>query len=71
MGTYVIQKNGNKENLNFKAVTMINPITGWSKIAEYNNKYKRKIVNSVETTWLTRYPWPTEIMYDQVSAFYW
>ena len=27
------------------------------------------IVNLVETTWLTRYPRPTEIMYDQGSEF--
>ena len=29
IGPYVIQRKGKKENLHIKAVTMINPVTGW------------------------------------------
>ena len=48
---------------------MIDPVTGWFKIMEYNNKHTIKIANLVEATWLTRYHWPIEIMYDQGSSF--
>ena len=43
---------------------MIDPVPGWFKTTQYNNKYSTKNVDLVETTWLPRYPWPKEIMYD-------
>ena len=44
---------------------MIDTVTRWFEIAQY--KYKRVIliVNLVETTWISIYPRPIEIMYDQ------
>ena len=44
---------------------MIDPITGWFKIYQYEDKRAISIVNLVETKWLSRYPRPIEIMYDQ------
>ena len=44
---------------------MINPVTGWFEVVRYNGKRVITIANLVETTWLSRYPIPTEIMYDQ------
>ena len=35
---------------------MINTVTGWFKIAQYNDKSAIYIVNLVETMWLSRYP---------------
>ena len=29
IGTYVLREKGNKENLNLKSITVIDPITGW------------------------------------------
>ena len=52
-----------------KVVTMIDPVTGWSKITKYYKKRVIKIVNLVETTWLARYTRPMEIMYYQGSQF--
>ena len=46
---------------------MINPTTGWFKITQYKNKHVIKIANLVETTWLTIYTRPEEIIYDQGS----
>ena len=46
---------------------MIYPVTGWSEITQYDNKIAIAITNLVETMWLTRYPRPMEIMYDQGS----
>ena len=56
---------GKKENLNLNAINTIYPITGLFKIMKYDDKWLISIVNLVETTWLARYPCPTEITYDQ------
>ena len=37
----------------------------WFEITQHKNKCAMTIVTLVETTWLTRYPYPTEIAYDQ------
>ena len=47
-----------KEPVILKAVTMIDPVTGWSEINLYNDKKAMIIANLVETTWIFRYPWP-------------
>ena len=46
---------------------MIDHVTGWFQIMQYDNKIVISIVNLVETAWLTRYPRPMEITYDQGS----
>ena len=46
---------------------MIDPVTGWSKIIQYDNKCAISVANLVETVWLAIYSNPTEITYDQVS----
>ena len=38
---------------------MIDLVTGWFKITQYDNKQAISIANLVETVWLTRYPRPT------------
>ena len=53
----------------YKAVTMINPVTGWFEIAQYDDKRATFIVNSVEATWVFRYPRQIEITYDQGLEF--
>ena len=55
--------------LKVKAVTMINPATGWLEIVQYSDKKSITIANLVEQTWLSRYPWPTLITYDRGSEF--
>ena len=46
---------------------MIDPLTGWFEISEYDDKRAISIANLVETTWLYRYPRPIEITHDQGS----
>ena len=46
---------------------MIDPVTGWLEIIQYDDKIAITIANLVETMWLTRYPRPMEIKYDQGS----
>ena len=48
---------------------MIDPVMGWFKITQYDDKRTIAISNLVETTWLTKYPRLMEIMYDQGSEF--
>ena len=48
---------------------MIDPTTGWFEIAEINEKQADEIINRSEFTWLTRYPWPTEIIMDRGREF--
>ena len=48
---------------------MIKPVTGWLKLAQYDDKRVISIANLVETTWLVVYPSTMEITYDQVSKF--
>ena len=48
---------------------MIDPVTGWFKITQYNEKIAISTTNLFETTWLIRYPIPTEITHYQGSEF--
>ena len=65
IGPYFIQIKEKQKYTNLKAVTMINPVTGWFKITQYDNKRSILAKNLVDTTLVTRYPWLTEITYDQ------
>ena len=60
-----MQRNKQKENLNLKAVIIIYPVTGKFEVMQQNNKRAMVISNLVETVWLSRYPRPMNITYDQ------
>ena len=44
---------------------MIDPVTGWFEVTQYNDKRAIEIAKLVETTWLSRCPRPMDITYDQ------
>ena len=48
---------------------MIDHVTGWFEITQYNDNRVISIENLVENKWLSRYPRPMDITYDQVSEF--
>ena len=48
---------------------MIDPATGWFEIKDIKTKRADVIANVVEKTWLTRYPWPTQVVYDRGTEF--
>ena len=50
IGTYAIRRKVKKENLHIKTVTMIDPVTGWFEIAQYDDKIAASIATLVETT---------------------
>ena len=58
-----------REPLILKYVIMIETITEWFEITQYNNKKSTTIENLVETTGLVRYSWPVEITYDWRGEF--
>ena len=49
IGTYAIRRKVKKENLHIKTVTMIDPVTGWFEIAQYDDKIATSIATLVET----------------------
>ena len=48
---------------------MIDPATGWFEIAEIPAKSADEVANVLEQTWLTRYPWPAEVVLDRGREF--
>ena len=68
IGTYNIRMKG-RDTLIPKSVTVIDPLTGWFGVTQYNYRKLMMIANLVETTWLSRYPWPLEITYGRGSEF--
>jgi Integrase zinc binding domain len=68
IGPYTLKRKS-KVSLKFWCVTMIDPATGWFEMKQINDKEATTVAIIVETTWLTRYPWPTMITYDQGTEF--
>jgi hypothetical protein len=68
IGPYTIKRRG-KRNLTLWCVTMIDPATGWFEMKEIPNKEAITIANIIEQTWLSRYPWPTQVILDRGSEF--
>ena len=48
---------------------MIDPATGWFELCTIEDKRADTIANLVEQTWLSRYPWPTKVIFDRGSEF--
>ena len=48
---------------------MIYPVSGWFEVVQSDDKIAITIANLVETTWLSRYPRPIEITYNQGNEF--
>eukprot|EP00957_Ditylum_brightwellii_P158438 12059133-Ditylum_brightwellii.AAC.1 len=44
---------------------MIDPATGWFKMAGIKTKHADAIANVIEQTWFNRYPWPMEVVLDR------
>ena len=66
---YLMKRKGKKEKIHIKSVTMIDPVTGWFEILQYEDKRQISVVRLVQTTWLSRYPRPIETTYDQGKEF--
>ena len=60
IGPYKIQRKG-KPDLVCKAVTMIDPATGWFELHQTPDKRSDTVANMIEQEWFSRYPWPTQV----------
>ena len=70
IGPYRIRRKGKKNSdLELKAVTMIDPATGWFEICTYDDKRAITVANLVELTWLSRYPRPSKVTMDRGKEF--
>ena len=69
IGPYTIKNSETGETLTLQCVTMIDPATGWFEMKTTEGKSAMEVANIVEQTWLSRYPWPQEIVYDRGSEF--
>jgi hypothetical protein len=58
-----------KNEVSLQCLTMIDPATGWFEIVDIPNKRADEVVQLLEFTWLSRYPWPTEVVMDKGSKF--
>ena len=68
IGPYTIgEESGNTTTLH--CLTMIDPATGWFEIAEIPAKTADVVINVLENAWLTRYPYPTEVVMDRGVEF--
>ena len=54
---YKIIRKG-KEPFIIKSDTIIDPVTWWFEVIQYNDKKAMTIATLVETTCLVQYPWP-------------
>jgi len=68
IGPYSMKRKDKKE-LTLWCLTMIDPATGWFEMKEIPTKRADYIANLVEQTWLTRYPWPSQLVFDRGSEF--
>ena len=55
--------------MNPKSITIVDHVTEWYEITQYHKKQAISVVKLVENMWLTIYPRPTEITYEQGSEF--
>ena len=62
---YTILRKVKNEELIIKHVTMIDPVIRSFKRKKHEDKHVITIAKFIKTTWLTRYPWSMEMMYDQ------
>ena len=70
IGPYIIErKNKSKKPLSLWALTMIDPATRWFEMREIKTKSADSVANVLEQAWLTRYPWPTRMIFDRGSEF--
>ena len=68
IGKYDKDPKKNKQ-VELHCLTMIDPATSWFEICEIDAKRADYIANYLEFHWLTRYPWPTEVVMDRGREF--
>ena len=67
IGPYVVQTPTTTHTL--CALTMTDPVTTWFEVTAILDKSADTVMEAFNNTWLTRYPQPQYIVYDNRSKF--
>lgn len=67
IGPWTIEVMGQK--LRFRALTIIDTVTNWPEIISIYSKHSSHVGLQLENAWLSRYPRPSRIIYDQGTEF--
>jgi len=67
IGPYVVRTPTTTHTL--RALTMIDPVTNWFEVTAIQDKIASTVMEAFNNTWLTRYPRPQYIGYDNGSEF--
>lgn len=59
----------NDQEVEFNALTCIDPVTNLVELVRIDNKTSAHISNKFEDTWLSRYPWPVKCVHDNGGEF--
>ena len=69
IGPYKFNQPGKTKPVELWDCTMIDPATSWLEIKAIHTKRADVIANIVEKTWLSRYPWPIQVVLDRGKEF--
>ena len=69
VGPYSVKVKGTKEDIQLRAMTMIDPATGWFEVKEIDEPTAECCQEAFDDTWLSRYPRPRKIGYDNGGEF--
>jgi transposase InsO family protein len=67
IGPWTCDVNG--QELEFKALTIMDTATNLLEIIRINNKTSANITQQFANTWLSRYPWPVQVIHDNGGEF--
>ena len=59
----------NGQTLEFKALTIMDTVTNLLEIVRIDNKSSENITQLFANTWLSRYPWPAQVIHDNGGEF--
>jgi hypothetical protein len=62
-------KRADGHTIEFKVMTMIDPVTGWFEMMSYDDATPETIMNILELAWLNRYPRPAIVIADRGGEF--
>ena len=60
---------GKKQELEFKALTIMDTATNFLEIVQIDNKTSRNITQMLTNNWLAQYPWPAQVIHDNGGEF--
>lgn len=69
IGPYDFGKKNTPNHIRLHCLTMIDPATGWFEIVTVTDRESATIANAFEQAWLSKYPWPQEVVMDRGTEF--